>query len=162
MNMEHIKKQVKSIKAPDFIFTEIKQRHKVDLRILFSGFVFFAVAGALISGFTLFGPTDKILAVFGFAVIAVCLLALAILFYIKYLYFKDMDFELPVMEFLNQAEEKLNYRINGWSLKKWETSKFLTAFFAIGVDAGASLIILATSRQILLQYIKEIKGELSS
>jgi hypothetical protein len=150
MNMEHLKKQVKSIKAPDLIYAEVKRRHKIDLRILFSGFVFFTAVAALISGFVLFEQTDNnnMLAVLGYIAIAVCLTALAILFFIKYRYFKDINYELPMLEFLNQAEEKVNYRINGWNLQKWDTSKFLTAFFAIGVDVGASLILLGTNRNI--------------
>lgn len=148
MKIDDYKQQVKNIKAPDLIITKIKRRHKTDLRFLFSGLIFMIAASVFIASFTLFVPAEISLVSLGFSIILICLCALAFLFYKKVLFFRDLDYELPVLDFLTQAEQKLIFRIHGWSLKKWDTPKILTAFFAIGIDLGATLILLGQYRSV--------------
>ena len=148
MKIDDYKQQVKNIKAPNLIFTKIKRRHKIDLRLLFAGLIFMIAASIFIASFILFVQTGISLVSLGFSIILICLCVLAFLFYKKVLFFRDLDYELPVLDFLTQAEQKLIYRIHGWSLKKWDTSKILTAFFAIGIDLGATLILLGQYRSV--------------
>lgn len=153
MKINDYKTNVKNINAPDLIFSKIKRRHKIDFRLLLSGLFFMIVFSIFIAGFILVVPIEISLVKLGYFLILICVCALAFLFYKKVLFFRGLDYELPVLDFLTQAEQKLIYRIHGWSLKKWDKAKILTAFFAIGADLGATLIVFGLSRSVKLAIL---------